>query len=115
MLESVTLGEHLFSTSVLLRESKFLNGFLNNWDIWYGLTTEEINQLESLDINLLRKFLITPISTPTESLYLELGIMDIETHIKSRRINYLHYLCKLKESEMLAKNFNTQWKYPTQP
>ena len=39
--------------------------------------------------------------------------MDIETTIKARRINYLYYLCKGKENEMLFQFFSTQWKYPT--
>ena len=36
----------------------------------------------------------------------------MKTTIKARRINYLHYLCTLKVSEMLANFFKTQWKYP---
>ena len=41
MLESVTLGEHYFSTAMLLRESMFLNGILTNTEIWYGLISSE--------------------------------------------------------------------------
>jgi hypothetical protein len=77
------------------------------------LNKEEISEFECLDRTLLRKFLNAPISTPTESLYLELGIMDIETTIKARRIKYLHYLCTRNETEMLSQFFKTQWKYPT--
>ena len=113
ILESVTLGVHYFSTAILLRESLFLNGILTNCEIWYGLNKSEIQELESLDRNLLRKILKTPFSTPSESFYLELGIMDIETTIKSRRIKYLHYLTTRKESEMIYNFFSTQWKYPT--
>ena len=54
MLESVTLGEHFFSTSVLLRESKFLNGILTNCDIWYGFNSAVIDEFEKLDRNFLR-------------------------------------------------------------
>ena len=110
MLETVTLGEHFFTTAVLLRESKFLNGILTNSEIWYGLTNDEIGELESLDRTLLRQIMKTPISTPIESLYLELGIMDIKTTIKARRLNYLYYLCKGKENKMLFQFFSTQWK-----
>ena len=113
ILETVTLGEHFFATAILLRESKFLNGILTNCDVWYSLTKEDISELESLDRSFLRSFLKTPISTPSESLYLELGILDIGTIIKTRRINYLHYLCTRKDTEMIFKFFNTQWKYPT--
>ena len=113
MLDTITLGEHFYSTALLLRESKFLNGILTNCEVWYGLSKEDTNELEILDRMLLRSFLKTPISTPTESLYLELGIVDIETTIKARRLNYLHYLCTRKENEMIFKFFSTQWKYPT--
>ena len=90
-----------------------MNGILTNCDVWYGLTKEDINELESLDRLLLRSILNCPISTPSESLYLELGIVDIETMIKGRRINYLHYLCTRKDVEMISTFFYTQWKYPT--
>ena len=53
ILESVRLGEHFFSTAVLLRESLFLNGILTNCEILYGLNKSEIQELESLDRNLL--------------------------------------------------------------
>ena len=36
ILENVTLGEHFFSTAILLRESLFLNSILTNSEIWYG-------------------------------------------------------------------------------
>ena len=112
ILESVTLGSHFFTSAMLLRESKFLNGILTNCDIWYGMSKEEINEFESLDRTLIRKILKTPISTPVEALYLELGIIDIGTLIKAKRINFLHYLCTRNETEMLAKFFQAQWKYP---
>ena len=47
----------MFSTAVLIQESKFINGILTNSDVW----------------------------TTMESLYLENGILDIETIIISRR------------------------------
>ena len=48
-------------------------------------------------------------STPTTALYLETGCMRIGTTIKARRVNYLHYLVKLPEEEMLSRFFNCQW------
>ena len=113
ILESVTLGEHFFATAVLLRETMFLNGILTNTEIWYGLKKSELEELENLDKSLLRQILNTPISTPSESLFLELGCLDINAVLKSRRINYLHYLATRNESEMINKFFLVQWKYPT--
>ena len=101
MLENIPLGQHYFRIALLLRESIFLNSILTNVEIWYGLNNTEIKQLEDLDLNLLRRFLNTPFSVPSEAVYLELGCLNISTIIKSRRLNYLYYLVKQDESSML--------------
>ena len=105
-VDTIILGEHTFSTAVLMRDSRLVNGILTNCDVWYGVSKEDLIILESLEI------LNSPRSTPKESLYIELGIVDIETIIKSRRIHYLHYLCIRQESEMISKIFTAQWKNP---
>ena len=106
------MGKHYFATAVLLRESLFLNGILTNAEIWYGMSKSDIKELENLDHTLLRKILKTPYSTPVESMYLELGLLNIETILMARRINYLQYLTKRKKSEMLSKFFIAQWNHP---
>ena len=63
-------------------------------------------------VSLLRTFLDTPFTVLAEAVYMELGCLDIETIIKSRRLNYLHHLLKQKKTSMLYKCFITQWKYP---
>ena len=90
-----------------------LNGVLTNGEIWYGITVAELKPLENLDVLLLRKIFNTQISVPTESLYLELGCLDIQTILKARRINYLHYILTTNNEGMLAKFFRVQWKYPS--
>ena len=113
ILEKTSIGYDYFRIALLLRESMFLNSILTNSDIWTGITKSEIEQLEKLDLILLRKFLNTPFSVPAEAVYLELGCLNVETIVKTKRINYLHYLVKQKESTMLSKFFLAQWKYPT--
>ena len=93
----------------MLRESYSV---LTNADIWYGLTDKEIKQLEDLDLSLLRIFLNTPSTVPAESIYLDLGCLNIKTIIKARRLVYLQYLVKEKKSSMLSKFFIAQWKNP---
>ena len=113
ILEKVTLGSHYFKTAMLLRESIFLSALLTNAECWHGLTVSHINQLETVDKLLLRRILKTPSSTPTESMYLELGILRIGTIIKARRINFLHYLLRRNETEMIYQIFSVQWNQPT--
>ena len=112
MLSKITLGSHYFKTAILLRESLFLSKILPNSEAWYGLKKNEIEELEALDRMLIRSILKTLLSTPSEALQLELGLISISTLIKARRINFLHYLVTCKESEMIHKLFKAQWDYP---
>ena len=109
ILESVSLGEHYFKIALLLRESLLLNAILSSSESWYGLTQSEIEELESVDINLLRRIFEVPHTVPTVSLFLETGCISIGTLIKCRRLNYLHYLVNSEETEMLSKFFHAQW------
>ena len=43
----------------------------------------------------------------------ELGILRIGTIIKARRINFLHYLLRRNETEMMYQIFSVQWNQPT--
>ena len=87
ILEKISVGHQNFKISLLLRESLFLNSIFTNAEIWYGVTQAEIKHLEDLDLTLLRRVLNTPCFVPAEAIYLELGCMNIEVIIKSRRAN----------------------------
>ena len=109
LLRTISLGEYYLEIALLLRESLFLNSVLNNAEIWYSVTKEELKELEDLDRTLLKKILDVPFSTPKEAYYLELGILPIGVILKARRINYLQYILKREEGEMLFTFFMTQW------
>ena len=113
ILEIVTFGVHYVEIALLLRESIFINGILYNSEVWYGLSRAEVSDLEHLDRTLLRRILKTPVSTPIEALYLELGVQPIGEILKMRRIMYLHHLVTRMENEMLYKFFITKWTSPT--
>ena len=55
-----------------------------------------------------------PKSVPKEALFLELGILDIESMLKARRVNYIHYLATQKPKDMMYTVFITQWRQPTE-
>ena len=99
ILKTVIYGRSYFEMATALREAELINGILTNVEVWYGITQPEIDELEAVDKLLLRRIMGAPDSTCIESLYLELGITQISVIIKSRRINYLHYLLSLKEND----------------
>jgi hypothetical protein len=109
MIDKISLGKHYFKIALLLRESIFLSSVLNNSEIWYRLTKNDLEELEVLDRSLLKKIISAPNSTPTAALYLETGTMTIGTIIKARRLNFLQYLVKLPKDEMLSRFFHCQW------
>ena len=112
-LETVSFGSHYFKMALLLRESLLLNGILTNSEVWYGITESEILDLENLDVMFFRTLFEVPQTVPTVSLFLETGSFSIRTILKMKRINYVHYLLNLKETEMLSQFFRAQWDNPT--
>ena len=108
----LSFGSQYFKIALLLRESMLLNGILTNCESWYGLTDTEISQLESVDLQFFRSLFEVPRTVPTAGIYLETGSYRIGTIIKVRRLNFLHYMVKLKKSEMLSKFFHAQWENP---
>jgi hypothetical protein len=73
---------------------------------------QEIEELESLDRELLCQIFSLPKSIPSEALYLESGCLNIGTIVKMRRVNYLHYLLKSDKNSMLSKFFYAQYRFP---
>jgi hypothetical protein len=112
ILKAVSYGKKYFKMAATLREAELINGMMTNAEVWYGIGKDEMDDIEEVDKLLLRRVLDAPASSCIESLYLELGLTPIHILVKARRINYLHYLVRLKETEMLSKVFYTQWKHP---
>ena len=112
MLKTVSFGGHYFKMALSYRESMLINGVLTNCESWYGLSETEVEQLEEVDKLLLRQVFAVASTCPIEALYLEMGCIPFSLTIKSRRINFLHYLVTREKKEMLNKFVLTQWKYP---
>ena len=113
ILEEVCFGQFYFDTAVLLRESIFINGILSSIEANYGLNVDDIEKLEVLDRILLRKILSAHSKSPSESLYLELGLIPVKFIIIARRLNFLHYILNRPDKDLLGQFFKIQNKYPT--
>ena len=70
LLEKISLGAHYFKIGLILRESIFLSSVLFNSEVWFGLTSADIERLEATDRDLLRRMLKVPNSTPIAGIYL---------------------------------------------
>ena len=110
LLNSISLGHHYFKIAKILRESILINGMLFGGSAWYNITENNMRALEKIDESLLRQILGAHSKTPLEALYLELGCKPLRFYLMSKRVNYLHYLLNLKETELLHKVFTAQLK-----
>ena len=94
ILETISFGHQYFRIVVLL-------SILTNAEIWYGLKSYEISELEDLDRRLLGRAFKCPITTPKEAYFLELGI------------KYFHFLINSDPQGMLFHFFHTMYENPS--
>ena len=88
--------------------------------ITYACETWEPNKQEMKKLNqildkILRRILMTPDSTPREALYIETGLLDIETIMDIKRINMMSRLTKERSILMnnIINNPECRWKKKT--
>ena len=87
--EGIPFGKLYFQVAILLRNSLLVSSMLCNSEVWFNLTSSELDLLETVDLMLLRRILE---STPKEIIFLELGVMPLRNIIKQRRLNFLKYI-----------------------
>ena len=62
---------------------------------------------------MLRRIPETPVSTPKEMLYLEMGVVPIRFIIKMRRLNFPQYMLKEDEDSLVHSVLKAQLKTPS--
>ena len=112
IIREIPFGKYQLEVALRLREAMFLNGILTNIEVMYGLTKDEVNDLEKVDEYLLRQILYAHSKTPIEMLYLEMGIIPIKYVIISRRINYFKHILNSSLHELIRKAFEAQRRKP---
>ena len=112
ILEDIWYGKYHFEVAVLLRNALLVSTMLCNAEAWYNTTKEDIQMLEKIDEQLLRKILKAPSKTPKEMLFLELGCVPLRLIIRSKIMIFLHYILNQPEDSILKKVFNEQIRSP---
>ena len=112
ILENTMFGPFQFEVALILRSSLLLNGILTNSEAWYGLKTADLERLEQVDENLLRKVLEVGVGCPKEMLYLELGAIPIRFIVACRRLMFLHTILKEDPDCLISRFYKAQVKDP---
>ena len=113
ILNSIPFGKLFYQIAILLRDSLLVSSILCNSEAWFNLTNSDLNMIETIDLEFLRKILKAPTSTPKEILYLELGVIPLRELIKQRRLNFLFYIIHKKNESMIKKVFESQLNHRT--
>ena len=80
------------------------------------MTKQEEKRINQIQENIIRRILMVPQSTPTESLYIETGLLDITTIVTKNRLNMEKKLHKHPEkltSKIMELNTTNGWKDTT--
>ena len=114
ILEGIPFVKYYYEVGVILRNTLLVSSMLCNTEAWYGITQAELELLESVDTQFLRKLLNAPRGTPKEMLFLEVGVVPFRELIMKRRIMFLQYILNESADSMINRFFKTQLKCPTQ-
>ena len=82
----------------------------------WEMTKQEEKRINQIQENIIRRILMVPQSTPTESLYIETGLLDITTIVTKNRLNMEKKLHKHPEkltSKIMELNTKNGWKDTT--
>jgi hypothetical protein len=108
ILDEIPLGSNRVEVGIMLREAMLINGILFNSEAWHGITKKNIRELERIDEALLRGIVKAHSKTPTEFLYLEMGVIPLRWVIARRRINYLKNILDRSDNELVKKVYKAQ-------
>ena len=108
ILNCIPFGKLFYQIAILLRNSLLVSSVLCNSEAWFSLTKSDLNMIETIDLEFLRKILKAPMSTPKEILFLELGVLPLRELIKQRRLNFLFYIIQQKNDSIIKKVFESQ-------
>ena len=112
ILNETCFGPFYFEMAMVLRNSLLINSMLTNSEAWYGLTKNDIEELESVDLFLMRKIFEVPFSCPKEMFYLETGCMPINYIIMSRRVMFFHSILHEEKDSMIYRFLKAQMENP---
>ena len=113
MLNQISLGHFFFEIALVLRDTILVSKMMSSAEIWYGLTNNQIRQLEQIDEMYLLKIFGAPKSTPRLSIYIECGKLPLQYVIKTRRLMYYWHILQKDRNELLYKFYLAQKLKPT--
>ena len=105
ILEGTYFGSFYFEAMKLLRETMLLSVITHNLEVAFNLSAIDMKILNDLDMQLLRRCLLTGSKSPQCLMLLELGLVSVSYLVKKKRIMYLYHLLTSDDSSLVSQIF----------
>ena len=102
LCEESGLGRYTVQSIILLYNTTFIQMLLSNCQSWSHITQENLKSLQKLQLKFLKLALWLPLSVSNTFIFLELGILPLSHEVQKRRLNYLHHVVTLPESDPVS-------------
>ena len=111
---SITSETRQFS---IIAAIQYMNGIITpklllNAETWHPISQQEINLLEQVYSQSLKRLLHLPFSTPTKGLYNELGIQSVKYQILTKKLMYAHKIWNKSEQTLIKSIIKEQMGIP---
>ena len=93
----------------------FISSILFNAQAWRNFTENDFNELQKLQLRLLRKIVDAPKSISKSFLFLELGVLPIRYEIHRRQITFLHHIINLESDDPVRALYEQMKRLPGEP
>ena len=74
---------------MVMYQSVFLPRLIYNCESWFNLIHQDISDLQGAQLNFLRRAVELPKSTPSATLFQELGILPVQYEVEKRQFVFL--------------------------
>ena len=111
MCEEGNLGKYLILVMLLLYRTMFLATMLFNAEAWSHMTSDNIQKLKVEQLKYLKRTMAVPTSTPNCFVYLELGVLPIDSEIDLRQLNFLHHILNLEHDDPVRRVYHELRKF----
>ena len=101
-------GRYTYRAAKIMREAMLIGPMVNNSEVWFNVTKEDLNNLEKPD-TMLQRQLLTKIGNPCKVfMCLELGLVPVTFVIMGNRLKYLNTILRENTNSMLRQVYDEQ-------
>ena len=103
ILSDIVFGKYFFEVAKILRNSVLIGSMLSSAECWFGLTQQQVRNLEKVDEHLMERILEAPSWSSRTLLYICLNVIPIRFILMQKRLLFLQYILQEEKSSLIYK------------